>query len=84
MHPFSGGLSMKYFVILCVAIAAAAGLLLAPMPAQAASCRDDCKAVCCTDSKCTKEKEAKCMADCEITCNYPKPQQPNTTQAPPS
>ncbi len=51
-----------------MALIAAVVILSSPM-AIASSCRQDCLSYCCTDSRCTKEKETKCYQDCLRDCS---------------
>jgi hypothetical protein len=51
-----------------MALIAAVVILWSPL-AIASSCREDCRSYCCTDSRCTKEKEAKCYQDCLRDCD---------------
>jgi len=51
-----------------IALIAAAAILSSP-PAVASSCRENCLSDCCTDSRCTKEKEARCYQDCLRDCD---------------
>jgi len=63
----------------------ALAVVLAPVPpsAIAASCRDDCRSYCCTDSRCTKEKEAKCLSDCLRDCENQTQPKPDKSTKPP-
>ena len=68
---------MKRFLLASTLMALiAAAVILSSPPAIASSCRQDCLSDCCTDSKCTREKEAKCyqdcLRDCENTATRPK------------
>ena len=65
-------------------IVAAAIFLPAPGAMAARTCQENCKEFCCTDSKCTKEKQAECYDDCMRTCNNPQTETQRTTQPPPS
>ncbi len=46
----------------------AAAVILPSATAIASSCRENCLSDCCTDSRCTKEKEARCYQDCLRDC----------------
>ncbi|NLT23543.1 MAG: hypothetical protein GXX82_10890 [Syntrophorhabdus sp.] len=66
-----------------MALIAAAAILSSP-PAIASSCREYCLSDCCTDSKCTKEKEARCYQDCLRDCENAatQPKKDSSTKPP--
>ncbi|MDD3844981.1 MAG: hypothetical protein PHC90_01330 [Syntrophorhabdaceae bacterium] len=61
---------MKILIFSSMLMAFIAAAVISSSPsAIAASCHEDCISYCCTDSKCTKEKEAKCYSDCLRDCD---------------
>ncbi len=72
----------KLFLSSLLMVLIATPVILTPPAAIAASCREDCRSYCCTDSKCTDKKQAECLSDCLRDCDNAgtrSTQKPTTT-----